>query len=103
VRVVNLTDHEAAAELVSESAPGTTLRLVYIRAGTEVTIAGIGPGVYYLSFRLGQEWLPVSRDFARDRAHGGPVGPLPFFQYRTAEGTQSDRYEITLKPEAAAR
>jgi hypothetical protein len=29
------------------------------------------------------------------------VGPLPFFQFTTAEGTQSDRYEITLKPEAA--
>jgi len=103
IRVVNVTDHEAAAELTAETAPGTTLRLVYIRAGTAVNIEGIGGGIYYLSFRLGEEWLPVSRDFARDRAHGGPVGPLPFFQYRTAEGTQSDRYEITLKPEAAAR
>lgn len=103
IRVVNATEQEAAAELSAETAPGTALRLVYIRAGAAVNIEGIGAGVYYLNFRLGEEWLPKSRDFARDRAGAGPVGPLPFFQYRTAEGTRSDRYEITLKPAAAPR
>jgi len=100
IKIVNLTEEEAAAQLAGELAPATALRLVYIRAGMEVTVRGIGPGVYYLSFRLGEEWLPTSRDFARRRARGGPVGPLPFFQFHSAEGVQADTYEIVLKPEA---
>jgi hypothetical protein len=103
VQVVNLTDHEAVAELASESARETALRLVYIRAGAEATLREIGAGVYYLRFWTGEEWLPRSRDFARYRARGGPVGPLAFFQFQTDEGMQADRYEITLKPAPARR
>ena len=100
VKILNGTETEAAAELVSESGPETPLRLVYIRAGAAVTVGGIGPGIYCLNFRLGEEWLPVSRDFARRRARGGPVGPLPFFQFQSAEGVRADSYEILLKPGA---
>jgi hypothetical protein len=103
IRVVNATDDQAAAELTAEAAPGTAVRLVYIRAGTAVTIEGIGAGVYYLSFRSGQEWIPTFRDFARHRARAGPIGPLPFFQFQSAEGVQGDRYEIVLKPEVTRR
>lgn len=96
--MLNLTELEAVAELVSERAPETPLRLVYIRAGAKATINGIGVGVYYLRFRIGEEWLPRSRDFARHRTQGGPVGPLAFFQFQTDEGVQADHYEIILRP-----
>lgn len=103
IRILNRTEEEAAAELTSELAPNTAVRLLYIRAGMEATMRGIGPDVYYLSFRLGEEWLPASRDFARRRARGGPVGPLPFFQFHSGEGVRADTYEIVLKPEAMRR
>ncbi|MGE5647450.1 MAG: J domain-containing protein [Acidobacteriota bacterium] len=89
--IANQSGQDAVARISTQSAPETALRLVYIKSGGEVDITGIGTGVYFVSFSIG----PVTN---KPRSFGPRNGPFQFLQIDTVSGTQSDQYQIVLKP-----
>jgi len=94
LRISNRSGQDAVARLASQAAPESPLRLVYVQPGTDVTIGSIGLGVYLVSFSLGP--VPAS---GRPRSFGAPHGPFQFLQIESVNGTQSDEYQIVLKPQ----
>ncbi|MGD0200385.1 MAG: DnaJ domain-containing protein [Bryobacteraceae bacterium] len=90
-RVVNSGVQDAIVRVAEQGSPEVALRLVYVKAGTEVTIGGIGSGVYLVSFSLG----PVSQ---KPRSFGAPLGPFQFVHVQTDSGYQSDEYRLVIKP-----
>lgn len=93
LRISNRSGQDAVARLASQAAPETPLRLVYIQPGTDATIGNIGLGVYLVTFSLGP--VPAS---GRPHSFGPPHGPFQFLQIESVNGTQSDEYQIVLKP-----
>jgi DnaJ domain len=89
-RVLNRSGQDAVVKVAAQGA-GSPLRLVYVRNGTEIAIADIGPGVYLVSFSLD----PV---LAKHRSFDAPFGPFQFVQIESVRGAQSDEYQIVLKP-----
>ncbi|HEX8984684.1 MAG TPA: J domain-containing protein [Bryobacteraceae bacterium] len=90
-RIANRSGEDAVARVSSQTAPETALRLVYVRAGTEVNLGNIGPGVYFVSFSMG----PVT---PKPRKFGTRFGPFQFVQIQSTNGYQSDQYRVVLKP-----
>ncbi len=91
-RIANHSGQDAVVRVTSQAAPGTPLRLVYVQAGTEVPIEGIGTGVYMVGISLG----PLTK---APRRFAPPLGPFQFMQIESADGgSQSDDYELVLKP-----
>ena len=90
-RIVNNSGEDAVARVSSRTAPEIALRLVYVRAGTEVNLGNIGPGVYFVSFSMG----PIT---SKPRKFGARFGPFQFVQIQSATGYESDQYRIVLKP-----
>jgi hypothetical protein len=90
-RISNQSGQDAVVRVATQSAPGTALRLVYIQAGTDVTIGGIGTGVYVVGVSLG----PMSR---APRSFDTMLGPFQFMQIESEQGAQSDDYQLVLKP-----
>jgi uncharacterized membrane protein len=90
-RVVNRGAQDAIVRVADQGSPEAALRLVYVKAGTEVTIGGIGYGVYLVSFSLG----PVSK---KPRSFGAPLGPFQFVHVQTDSGYQSDEYRLVIEP-----
>ncbi|MGD0014890.1 MAG: DnaJ domain-containing protein [Bryobacteraceae bacterium] len=90
-RVVNSGVQDAVVRVVEQGSPEEALRLVYVKAGTEVMIDGIGSGVYLVSFSPG----PVSK---KPRSFGAPLGPFQFVHVQTDSGLQSDEYRLVIKP-----
>jgi hypothetical protein len=89
-RVLNRIGQDAVVKVAAQGG-AAPLRLVYVRNGTEITIADLGPGIYLVSFSLD----PVS---AKRRSFGAPFGPFQFVQIESVSGAQSDEYQIVLKP-----
>jgi hypothetical protein len=90
-RIVNQSGQDAVARVVSQAAPETALRLVYIQSGTDVTIRDIGTGVYFVTFSIG----PL---MSKPKPFGQRFGPFQFVQIQSVGGYESDQYEIVLKP-----
>ena len=90
-RIANRSGQDAVVRVVSQEAPGTPLRQVYVQDGTEVPIEGIGTGVYLVYISLG----PVNK---APRKYGRALGPFQFMQVESVEGPQSDDYQLVLKP-----
>lgn len=90
LRVLNRSGQDAVVKLAAQGV-GSPLRLVYVRNGTEITIADVGPGVYLVSFSLD----PVS---SKHPSFGAPFGPFQFVQIDSVSGAQSDEYQIVLRP-----
>jgi hypothetical protein len=65
LRIKNGTGLDAAVKLVTAVSPRKTAWMVYIRAGEEKTVAGIGAGTYLLRFALGLDWDASDRKFLR--------------------------------------
>ena len=93
-RIANRSGQDAVIRVVSQAAPGSPIRLVYVQADTEVPIGGIPTGVYLVSISLG----PMT-SMSAPRKWGRPLGPYQFMQVESADGApQSDEYELILKP-----
>jgi hypothetical protein len=90
-KLINHSGQDAVARISAQAAPSSALRLVYVKSGTEVVVGGIGTGVYFVSFAMG----PVR---SRLRPFGARFGPFQFIQIESANGAQSDQYQIALKP-----
>jgi hypothetical protein len=91
-RIANHSGRDAVVRVTAQGYPGMPLRLVYVQAGTEVPIEGISTGVYMVSISLGT-LTRAPRKFAP------PLGPFQFMQIESADGgSQSDDYELVLKP-----
>jgi hypothetical protein len=99
VSVSNQTGQDAVASLL-QSDSGAALRTVYISAGMEAAIDGIGPGVYRLSLHSGSGWSWKAGGFTRDRTAPRSVGPFAFTQVQTAGQVRGDRYGIVLRHDA---
>jgi hypothetical protein len=97
--VNNQTEEDAVATLLDQST-GATLRMVYVTAGMQTLIDGIGPGVYRLSLSSGSGWNGAARAFMRDRTAARSVGPFSFTQVQTAGQVRGDQYSIVLRGEA---
>ncbi len=91
-RIANHSGQDAVVRVSAQGAPGVPLRLVFVQAATEVPIEGIATGVYMVSISLGT-LTKAPRKFAK------PLGPFQFMQIESADGgSQSDDYELVLKP-----
>jgi hypothetical protein len=90
-RIANQSGQDAVARIAAQAAPESALRLIYIQSGTEINIGDIGPGVYFVSFSMG----PLT---SKPRSFGPRFGPFQFIQIESVSGTQSDQYQIALKP-----
>jgi len=91
-RIANHSGQDAVVRVTAQGYPNSPLRLVFVQAGTEVPIEGIGTGVYMVSISLGT-LTKAPRKFAP------PLGPFQFMQIESADGgPQSDDYELVLKP-----
>jgi hypothetical protein len=91
LRIVNRSGQDAIVRISSQAAATVPLRLIYLQSGGDVTLMDVGPGVYLISPSLG----PITE---KRRTFGRPIGPLQFLQVESANGTQSDSYEIVIKP-----
>lgn len=89
-RISNRSGQDAVARVASQAAPDTALRLVYVQSATDVTVANIGPGVYFVSFSLG----PLT---SKPMKFGMRYGPFQFVQIQSVSGYESDQYQIVLK------
>lgn len=89
-RIANESGQDAVVKVAAREAPAIPLRLVYVRPATEITLAGIGPGVYLVSFSFG----PLTD---QPRTFGAPVGPFQFVQIQSTGGYQSDEYKLTIQ------
>jgi len=96
VTVNNQTDQDAVATLVDQTT-GSTIRMVYVTAGMEAAIDGIGPGVYRMSLDSGSAWSWGARAFTRDRTIPRSIGPFTFTQVQTAGQLRGDQYSIVLR------
>ncbi len=91
-RVSNQSGQEAVVRVAERDAPGTPLRLVYIKPDSDVTIGGIGTGIYTVGFSLG----PVT---SKPRAFTVSQGPFQFIQIEGVTGSQSDEYRLVIRPQ----
>ncbi len=89
-RIRNESGQDAIIRVAEQEAPGSPLRLVYVRAAGEATISGIGPGMYLVSYSLGS-YEKKSRSFSR------PAGPFQFVQVQGAAGVQGDEYKLVIR------
>ncbi len=85
--ISNQSGRDAAVRVAARERPAEALRLVYVRAATGITIPGIDPGVYFVSFCL----EPLNNE---TRKFGPPVGPYTVH----ARSGQGDEYELTITP-----
>ena len=90
-KLMNQSGQDAVARISAQAAPNSPLRLVYVKSGTQVVVGGIGTGLYFVSFATG----PVR---SKLRPFGARFGPFQFIQIESANGAQSDQYQIVLKP-----
>jgi hypothetical protein len=89
-RISNRTTLDAVIRVAEQRSPATPVRLVYVQAGTDVTIGGIPTGIYMVGVSMGS--LDEPRSFKTI------LGPYQFLQIESEQGAQSDDYPIILKP-----
>ena len=95
IKISNYTGSDAAVKLKT-SANITTVRFVYVRTSSDVTVSKIAPGEYVLQFATGLDWDPTSLAFRKDRAFAAFDKVLSFSEKEVGDGTVYSSHEITL-------
>ena|SRR5205085_4485810 len=97
LKISNGTSYDAVVKL-ADSVNKKTWRLVYVRANSEFTIGGIGPGNCILQFTMGTDWDKTQRKFLRDQSYSQFEDLLEFRETKTDFGIEWAKFEITLNP-----
>lgn len=97
ISLENRAELDCSVTLTDESRRAP-LRMVYLRAGGDATIGGIGPGMYLLSAQFGRLWRQASFTFAESQSRATPVGPLRFEQIEGEGRIQANHYDVVLRP-----
>ena len=99
LRISNYTSSDAAVKLKT-SQSRTTVRFVYVRAMSDVTVSKIDPGEYIVQFATGQDWDVNDLSFRRDPAFAVFDKELSFSEKHVDDGdvrkTVYSTHEITL-------
>jgi hypothetical protein len=96
--VRNESDLDCVLRVVERSAPGTAVRIVFVQARQETSIAGLKPGIYRLRVSFGQDWDMNALAFARTDAPDSWIGPFEFFETQDSREHRALRYTVGLKP-----
>jgi hypothetical protein len=99
LKISNYTQRDAAVKLKTEAGK-ETLRFVYIRAMSDLTIPKIPVGTYVLEFATGRDWDVASGSFRLDRAFSRFDEPFVFSESSDAKGTTFSINSVTLHPVA---
>jgi hypothetical protein len=96
IQILNHHDEDIIAEIWRSTGRSQLVRSVYIRSREEVTIPGIGLGIYRADFK-GAPWPESDAgDEAERVSYYGLQDALQFYEIRSAGGTQAVRYVITI-------
>jgi hypothetical protein len=95
--ISNYSEHDAAVKLKT-SANRNTVRFVYVRAMSDVTVSGIAAGEYLLQFSTGVDWDESLGGFRRNRRLVQFERPLPFREDELDDSTRYSVHKVTLHP-----
>lgn len=95
LKISNYTGMDAAVKLKT-SVGRTTVRFVYVRAMSDVTVSRIVPGEYVVQFATGRDWDADERAFRRDPTFAIFDKALSFSERQVDDGTVYSTHEITL-------
>jgi hypothetical protein len=95
LEISNHTSQDAVVKLKT-SVGKETVRLVYVRAMSDLTIPKIPVGNYMLEFATGRDWDETSRSFRRNRAFSRFDAPFVFSETPLADGTRFSVNSVTL-------
>jgi pterin-4a-carbinolamine dehydratase len=94
--ISNHSKEDAVVKLKTATSPATTVRLVYIRAMSDVTISGILPGEYLLQYSKGNDWDVARRVFLENQTFGQFENTLSFSEDRVENGIYYSQHTVTL-------
>src|SRR5262249_50754257 len=95
LRIINHTETDAAVKLVDTRIRGVA-HFVYVRAGDDATVRGIGEGVYRVMYTQGRDWEPHAMRFQRQPLFEEFEDLLHFTERDTSDGVIHSTYELTL-------
>jgi hypothetical protein len=95
LKISNHSSHDAVVKLKTAVAK-ETMRFVYVRAMSDVTISKITAASYILQFATGRDWDEILRSFRQDRAFGKVDSVLSFPEDQVSDGTMYSVHEVTL-------
>ena len=97
LKIYNGTGLDAAAKLVTATAPRKTIWLLYIRANEEKAVSGIGVGTYLLRFALGVDWDASTRKFLQSPEFYEAGEQFDFKEESSSDGhSKYTEIELTL-------
>lgn len=95
LHIINHTGADGAVKLV-DATTRRVERFVYVRAGEDATVRGIGEGVYRVMFTQGRDWDPYAMRFQQQPSFAEFEDRLDFSHRRTGDGVTYSKYELTL-------
>jgi len=98
--VRNEYDLDCVIRVIDRNSPGTALRVIYVQARQEISIAGLDPGIYRVRVSFGTEWNTTLFAFAQAEDADYWIGPFEFFETQSSVERRGLRYKISVRPPA---